>query len=1340
MKSRNTMTAALLAVLMLLQTLAMGVGAVTLPTPHAHTQESTTAGGTALEPITIAPYINPLYADVITEDDLVKPRDNVPPTLNASGIAEDGEPTLENAVAAMREGLRRREETIVVSAMVSEWTSEAVTALTHEISDKALEHTGVPEEGDYIRWHYGGWRSSTSGSSVAGGYKATVTYTVTYYTTAEQEQAVDAKVDAVLAELDVADADDYTKIKAVYDYICENVTYDYDTLEDDSYKLKYSAYAALINGTAVCQGYAQLLYRFALELGVDARLIAGDGGGPHAWNILELEDLYYNADSTWDAGYPYYNYFLCCPETFTDHIRYEEYDTAEFHAAYPMGEEDYAYHVWDAGVITKEATCAEVGETTYTCTLCGETRTEEIAVLEHGFVETERIPSTCVEYGVITYTCTVCEATMTEEIPEYAEHSYLDGACEVCGEEDPSFVITGVVIDETNFPDATFRQYVTANFDADSNGALSEDEIAQITAIDVSGLEIESLQGIAYFGALEELYCSDNLLTALDVGGNPALKMLYCDINRLTALDIGNNPALEELYCFDNSLTALDVSHNPALKLLHCSENRLTTLDVANNPALITLNCSDNLLTALDVGNNTALETLSCSTNQLQALDVSRNTAVHTLHCSGNRLTALDIRHNTALLYLHCDNNLLTSLDIGGNPVLQILNCDNNQLTALDASNNTAFTKLYCSNNLLTALDVSGCAAMDVLICSDNRLTNIDLSENSLLTDVSFDGNTFEANVSNGAFDLNTLPGAFDVAKTSDWTGGTVNYETGILTVDDGATAVSYVYDTGYTGTEDTAKQVTFTLLILIDDTPHTHTYGDWTTVTAPSCTEDGEEARICDGCGESETKVIPAVGHDYEDTVVPPSCTEDGYTTHICAVCEDSYDDTVVPATGHDYEKTVVAPTEEAGGYSEYVCKICGDTYRDEFTDPLEHTHTYGDWTTITAPSCTEDGEEARTCTACDESETKVIPAVGHDFVETARVPSTCTEYGVITYTCANCDATYTEEIGQLAEHRYVDGVCEMCGEEEPGTEIPDIPTAPAVPEILSCYSKAQTSVKVTWTTVDGADGYELYRATSPDGTWELKKTVKDGTQDRYTNQGLEIGTTYYYKVRSYVLTDDTLADEIGNRTYSDFSNVSYMPAAVVFDAPYSNATFRVRLRWNEIGGAHGYQIWRMNEDGSYSIVKTLGDRGNTLTNNQGNVTAYSNTGLESGETYTYKMRAFMITDDGRKVFGAYSDEYKVAAMPLAPSATATGTKAGRAVITWESVNGGAGYQIWMATSEDGTYSIVKSVTDPTVSSYTKYDLESGKTYYFKVRTYTEVDGKKTFGAYSEVLAVTVK
>ncbi len=293
--------------------------------------------------------------------------------------------------------------------------------------------------------------------------------------------------------------------------------------------------------------------------------------------------------------------------------------------------------------------------------------------------------------------------------------------------------------------------------------------------------------------------------------------------------------------------------------------------------------------------------------------------------------------------------------------------------------------------------------------------------------------------------------------------------------------------------------------------------------------------------------------------------------------------------------------------------------------------------------------------------------------------------------------------------------------------------PPALTAPAIKSCYSKVQTAVKVTWTLVDGADGYELWRSATPEdeSSWIRVKTVTDGATDRYTNQGLTPGTTYYYAVRAF------RTDADGARIFSDFSAIDYMPAAVVLDNPYSNATFRIRLRWQEVGGSHGYQIWRQSEDGSWRVVKTLGDRDNTLTNDQGGTTAYSNCDLLPGQKYVYKMRAFRITEDGRKIFGAYSDEHTVATKPEAPTLTLSAIP-GKAQLRWEAVNGADGYHIWMSTQPDTGFTIKKTLTGD-ATSYTKYDLESGTTYYFKIRCFADVNGKKTFSDYSETLSITI-
>ena len=273
-------------------------------------------------------YINPLYADTVTEADLVRPSNN--PTTFASTTVH----SKDEAVALIRDAMEQRIQTITFSLDSTDHPSDFAMSLL----ELATEHTGVPTEGDSLRWVYAGAQYGYSYYDYGSSYSTTFTYTVTYYTTAAQESELTAEIEDLLNELNLWNATDYEKICGIYDYICANITYDYDNLNDDSYKLKHTAYAALMDKTAVCQGYAVLFYRLALELGVDNRLIAG---GNHAWNIVALGSQYYNVDSTWDAGLSNYNYFLKGSRNFTDHTAYAEFRTEEFTAQYPQSETDY---------------------------------------------------------------------------------------------------------------------------------------------------------------------------------------------------------------------------------------------------------------------------------------------------------------------------------------------------------------------------------------------------------------------------------------------------------------------------------------------------------------------------------------------------------------------------------------------------------------------------------------------------------------------------------------------------------------------------------------------------------------------------------------------------------------------------------------------------------------------------------------------------------------------------------------------------------------------------------------------------------------------------------------
>lgn len=216
--------------------------------------------------------------------------------------------------------------------------------LMRTIMDKAMsvDKNTTGRQGDYIRWHLGNLNAGSTRHSVNGqviGYS--IVYVMNFYTDKRQEDQVTAKVKTVLSSLGVSKKTSYGKVKAIYDYICKNVKYDYAGLSNNSYG-KFTAYNALIYGRAVCQGYANLFYRMAMDAGVPTRLIPGSSRGvSHAWNIAKLGNYYYNLDSTWDAGSKNYTYFLKSDGSFPDHTRKADFATAAFKRAYPVSSKSY---------------------------------------------------------------------------------------------------------------------------------------------------------------------------------------------------------------------------------------------------------------------------------------------------------------------------------------------------------------------------------------------------------------------------------------------------------------------------------------------------------------------------------------------------------------------------------------------------------------------------------------------------------------------------------------------------------------------------------------------------------------------------------------------------------------------------------------------------------------------------------------------------------------------------------------------------------------------------------------------------------------------------------------
>lgn len=177
----------------------------------------------------------------------------------------------------------------------------------------------------------------------------------------------------------------------------------------------------------------------------------------------------------------------------------------------------------------------------------------------------------------------------------------------------------------------------------------------------------------------------------------------------------------------------------------------------------------------------------------------------------------------------------------------------------------------------------------------------------------------------------------------------------------------------------------------------HIHEWILVTTNINPTCTSDGWGVYECDFCDETKEDIIPRLNHDMTKVEgQSATCTEDGWKEHfICANEPGVY-------------------YKDEYGNSQY-------TGWDEGDDPvvIHHEgieHNWRDWRITSQASCTTNGIRERRCFNCNEVQTEVIPALGHDMVETSRQEPTCGEEGHIYYQeCRRCHILYDENQNQI-------------------------------------------------------------------------------------------------------------------------------------------------------------------------------------------------------------------------------------------------------------------------------------------------------------------------------------
>ncbi len=251
----------------------------------------------------------------------------------------------------------------------------------------------------------------------------------------------------------------------------------------------------------------------------------------------------------------------------------------------------------------------------------------------------------------------------------------------------------------------------------------------------------------------------------------------------------------------------------------------------------------------------------------------------------------------------------------------------------------------------------------------------------------------------------------------------------------------------------------------------------------------------------------------------------------------------------------------------------------------------------------------------------------------------------------------------------------------------------------------------KITWDEVSGASNYTVYRATSKNGTYNFL----DSTYARFVIDTEAIpGKKYYYKV--------TAASSDGRESsYSNIVSRTCDLAKPQIKLSALSSSGGIKISWTAISGAEKYEVYRStSKNGTYKRISTTTK---TYINNTKNLTP--------GKTYYYKVKAIHSNSEANSAYSSY--KYRTCDLPR-PDVEIT-RRNGDPRLTWDKISGAKEYNIYRATSKNGTYKLIRTTT---ATSYTNTSAKAGTTYYYKVKAIHKNTAANS--AYSSVRSITAK
>ena len=900
-----------------------------------------------------------------------------------------------------------------------------------DIHNEIYKDTGKPNEGHTMSaFTVGGGNLLAENRSDGikysdGEYKGYYSGSGGYGDRRDRYQEATKKLDEVIKSLNLDGKSDYDKFKAVTNWIVSNVRYD----DDNETKYQHDLTGAVLDGLAVCDGYAGTFYYMANAVGLNALFedgITNSNRIRHAWNLVEIDGTYYYVDPTnayfKEDGEPgkellpgqKYLFSLYTPDNTTIEDTYKNISQDDYlkehsickgnHDLWESGHngatcenpattiyscknkgclyKNYVEtapalgHEWGNAKITQEQSCENPEITTYTCThsLCGRKKQVETKpalghTWDNGKVTKE---ATCSETGVKTYTCSRCGGTKTEEIPK-TKHDYEEHVVKAptCTEKGISYYVCKNCRLTTSRRQTPATGHIHTEVRNQKDATYKEEGYTGDTYCKDCGKKLETGTVIPKLIETEHDYGEwvlDQAPTCKKYGARHRI-CKNCGDRDVDVLDKVDH-TWKLISTTPATCTIGEIQH---YKCSVCGETKDVTL---SNP--LGEHSWDNgkvtkEATCTEDGEKTYTCTV-CNTTKTEVIPATGHQ--HKEVRNAKKATCTEDGYTGDTYCKDCGEKLET-----GSVIKKLGHTWDNGVITKEATETEEGVKTYTCKT-----------------CGETKTEKIP-------------------------------------ATSHHWDQGTITKK---------ATCTENGEKTYYCTDADCNKTYVETI-------PATgHSWDDGKVTEAATCKKEGIKTYTCKNCGETKTESIPKTEHQWDNGKVTKeaTCKEEGSKTYTCSICGDTKTE-VIPKKDHTWDegKVTKKATCTEDGLKVYTCKSCGET-KEEALKATGHQHT--ELRNEKKATCTEEGYTGDTyCTDCGELIKKgsATEKANHNWEVTSEEKATCEKDGSKTYTCADCKETKTETIPATG-HKFGDWqtvttqsvftggvqkrICSICGKVE--------------------------------------------------------------------------------------------------------------------------------------------------------------------------------------------------------------------------------------------------------------------------------------------------------------------